>query len=268
MAQQHRNGAFNTQNRRKTSNLAGSLAPTASLSHIKHTRSHTKADELPCRYNPLYARLVDVFADKRISWVHRAWKTACNALPKQGFHCVEEVIEPELSLKESSPKVKCYFQGKLEVLPPLERHILHFMSEQSLLQGHVFLHTENTSLHCNCAHTVRPYVDCGNLNNVCASPIGIFLQDYTKNGINLAHKLMEGRWRRKRLHTLAFARLRGEPGMICSGCYHPDMDFDGALEPQLYKESHRSPLSSLHEILPRAFKERLLHPVPQQQQQQ
>lgn len=273
MAQHHSYGMHNNKKSNIVSNLADILNPKASQSQtpsLKHdsvvTPPHINTNEqVPCGRNPLSVGFTNVFADKRNSWVHRTWKSVCSALPKQGFLCVEDVIEPDLQFKESSPEVKCCHQSRLEVLPPLERHILLFMSKQPLLKGHVFLHADNNTLHCNCAHTLGPHVDCGNLDDACASSVGIFLQAYAKDGVNLAHRLMDGKWTRRRLHTLAFARLRGEPGMICTNAYHPEMDFDETPEPQLYKESHESPLALLHRISLRAFRERILHAVPQQQ---
>lgn len=250
-------------------NLANIKAPKASPSqtpsgeHLSVTPPHTNTNEqVPCRHDPLSVGFANVFADKHISWVQRSWKNVCSILPKQGFLCGEEIIEPDLHFKESSPQVKCCHQSKLEVLPPLERHILLFMSKQPLLKGHVFLHADNNTLHCKCAHSLGPNVDCQNLDDACASSVGIFLQAYAKDGVNLAHRLMDGKWTRRRLHTLAFARLRGEPGMICANAA---MDFDETSEPQLYKEALESPLALLHRISLRAFKERILHGVPQQQ---
>lgn len=246
-------------------NLAGRLPSRVPMTH--YCLPHSAHSNPPNRCHPLSVGVANVFMEKHIAWMHRTWKNVCSALPKRGSQCAEEVFEPEFCTKESSSQVKCNYHGKLEVLPSFERHILLCMlSKQPLRKERGSLRADNHTLFCNCEQGNRPSVGGENLDDVCVSSAGIFLQAYVKDDISFAHKLMDAKWMRRPLQTLAFARLRGESGMMYANAYQSDNDFDDILEPQLYQEeSVESSLVTFCRISVRALKERMGHAVSQQQ---
>lgn len=219
---------------------------------------------MACKCNLDYGKLDNTCPDNNVPWIQRTWRAVSGALPKQGCFSPEKTAEPDLSLEKSSFKEKFHPQGKLEVLPPLERHILLFMLQQSQFRGHVFPDADNKALQCKCCNSSAP--EGAECSDGLALSLGIFSQVYPKDSANLAHTLMDGGgWTKMRLQTLAFARLRGEPGMMCSNSFHPNLDL-GAHEALQCKEPQQFPLAILHRMSLAACKE-LIPQVASQRQQ-
>lgn len=208
---------------------------------------------MACKCNLDYGKL-----DPNVPWIQRTWRAVSGALPKQGCFTLDKTAEPDVSSEKKFDP-----QGKLKVLPPLERHILLFMLQQSHLKGHMFPDADNKALRCRCCNSSVP--EGAECSDGRAFSLGIFSQVYPKDSANLAHTLMDaGGWTKMRLQTLAFARLRGEPGMMCSNSFHPNLDL-GTHKARQCKEPQQFPLVILHRMSLAACKE-LIPPVASQQQ--
>lgn len=282
MAHHQRNRAPNKKNSGKAPNFAEILAfrgcflvPKASKASSSATLATQLNSSTPSllppsgRDLPFQVDYINNSADKQVSWVHKAWTSVCNVLPKQGAAPHEEVVKPNGPLTESSLSVKCSHENKLEGVPSLGKHILLYMSEKSLIKGHVLCDVEN-SCACNIVSNSDGF---GNLDDESESSfVGVFLQNQTKDGAHLASRLVDGGWARRGLHSMAFARLRGEPGMICASSSRSHVEFGDAMQTQHYEESTplqlASSSSSFHRLSLKSFRERMVQLVPHHHQPQ
>ncbi|KAI5056706.1 hypothetical protein GOP47_0028524 [Adiantum capillus-veneris] len=263
MAHQRRSGAHKEKNSRKVLNFVRIFVYRGSFEQASSSISATKLDSMkppPSPSDPpLHSGFTRAFAHNQVSWVHKTWVSVCNALPKHDAISQDKLVEPSGGpLKESPSDDKCLHQNSLEALPSLGKHIMLNMSEKSLARGRALLHDGE----CSCGSKTDD-------DGLVPAFVGVFFQTHPKERCHIAHILADGGWARRSLHNFAFARLRGEPGMICSSSSQPLVDIDGASsQGKLDKASAPMLLASSPKLLLRSFRQQILQAVPHQQEQQ
>ncbi|MCO5601475.1 hypothetical protein L7F22_055596 [Adiantum nelumboides] len=248
MAHQQQSGAQNEQTTRKAPNAVG-------ISEYEGPLPSPQCD------SPFHARLAKAIAHHQVSRLHKAWASVCNALPRQDVPSPKEPVESNGFLKESSSDDKCSHHINLEALPLLGKHIVLYMSEQSLARGQKSLCAENSG-GCSCGSKTDSFHNMD--DGFVPAFVGVFLQTHPKERGRLSDKFVDGSWAQRSLHNLAFARLRGEPGMICS---RPQVHSTEASQGPLDMASSPLVLASSPKLLMRSLREQILHAVPHQQQQ-
>lgn len=206
-----------------------------------------------------------VCTDGTMPWIDKVWKRvsgslSCRGLPKQ--RSSDRVLEADTaSMDKVSFKRRFRPQGKPKNMLSLEDHLLRFMVNHLHVKEVSLLDQDEGALHCKCGHSAGVMEGLQGLE-IKAYSVGVFLQAHPVENSNLAQGLTDGLKKAslQTRSTLGFARLQGEPQILCSKTSsHPE---EQAKSADVVEESRRSPLR-LHGMHFPAF----VDLIPGQQQQ-
>ncbi|KAH7281146.1 hypothetical protein KP509_36G032500 [Ceratopteris richardii] len=129
---------------------------------------------------------------------------------------------------------------------PLQKHLIFCIVQKCSSSGYTLFNVDN--------HRI--------MDHTCARPsLGVFPQAYCKEADNLAHNIVNSGWAPIRFQNLAFARLQGEPAMICSSASQHSAALQQAVVPRTASDPIPSPPVFLLNIPLKSFKDHILHIV-------